>query len=259
MYTKLANKNQLSWLVVLFAICSLFAMTQLTAQATYCLVHVEFVNDTDEKVKVYWEDYHGGETLYKSLRAGRSWGVNTYEGHEWVVRDLDGNFIQAYTVDCHDDTVVIAPAPGEVPPVIEEPPAEGDECECVDGVTQMTIELTHRTSSADRHERVRARVGGLGGDVLFDTYNDGNPYGHNGIYEGESFTIDVNPGDTIAISVQGGNHRHEYVKAEFTADCSLAVGDESGNSYIMFEVIELTDDSETDTCDEEADIIADGD
>lgn len=247
MYTKTINRNHISWLVVLLAVASLFMMTQLTVQATYCSAGLRFVNETDERVQIFWEDYDGDETLYRKLYSGRSWRVNTYENHRWVVRDMDRNFMQAYTAGCHDDTIVIQPAPGELPPS----PAE--ECRlCEEGVTQMTIELTDRADNGDRHERVRARIGDVDGEVLFDTYNDGNPYGHNGIYEGESFTIDVTPGDTIVLTVQGDNHHNETVKATLVADCS-AEGSEGGNSYIMFTVTAaVADNADGEQCEDPA-------
>lgn len=121
---------------------------------------------------------------------------------------------------------------------------------CVHGAAKVTIKLDHRDQHGDRYERIRVRT--LDGMILFDTYDDGNPYGHGGLYVGESFMVHIpNPGDEIVITVQGDNHRHETVKAQFDTDCGLTVGDQDGNSYIKFEVIDIvTDNADQQLCEE---------
>ncbi len=125
-----------------------------------------------------------------------------------------------------------------------EPPV----CEiCVNGYSQITLKISNWSSSRDTSERIRVREGGLGGAVLYDSNNDGNP--NPSIPNGGTFTFNVpNPGSTIVVTVQGANHYYETVKGTFVTDCDLYVNETSGNSYITFKVTELVGDGENGDC-----------
>ena len=114
-----------------------------------------------------------------------------------------------------------------------------EECiPCIDGVERMTLKLTYRTSNGDRDERIRVRVDGLGGQVLYDSWDDGNS--DPGLPVGAEFSFDI-PSNVakIVVTVRGDNHPNEYVKATFYPDCEMQVGDEDGNSYITFKVVSI--------------------
>ena len=117
-------------------------------------------------------------------------------------------------------------------------------CEVCIGVNQLTLKIT-AGANRDPNERIRVRENGLGGAVLYDSYNDGdsNPT----VPTGGSFSFSIpNPGTPIVVTVKGANHPTETVKATFLTDCNQAVGTSDGNSYITFEVTALTQHTEVD-------------
>ena len=130
----------------------------------------------------------------------------------------------------------VPPTATPVPPTAT--PTPGGCAQCVNGVDEVTLKLTYRVSWGDRDERIRVRKDGLGGQVLYDSHNDGNP--DPGLPVGAEFTFSVPDGtNQIVVTVHGNNHPSEYVKASFHPDCDLSAGDWSGNSYIEFEVTDV--------------------
>ena len=108
---------------------------------------------------------------------------------------------------------------------------------CVNGVTNMTLKLTFRTSSGDPNEWIRVRAGGLGGAVLYDSKTDALP--GDGLPVGTVFSFDVPASATqVVVTVQGLNHASETVKSTFSAECNLVIGTENGNTYIKFKVMD---------------------
>ena len=108
---------------------------------------------------------------------------------------------------------------------------------CVNGVSNMTLKLTFRTSSGDRNERIRVRANNLTGAVLYDSFNDANT--SDGLPVGAVFSFDVPASATqVVVTVQGINHPSEYVKSTFSAECNLVIGTENGNDYIKFKVMD---------------------
>ncbi|MGK5441793.1 hypothetical protein ACSNN7_08215 [Micromonospora sp. URMC 105] len=57
---------------------------------------VDFVNDRDGHVVVYWLDHHGQRRRYAVLEAGRSYRQQTYVGHPWVVTDGGGRALACF-------------------------------------------------------------------------------------------------------------------------------------------------------------------
>ncbi len=109
---------------------------------------------------------------------------------------------------------------------------------CAEGVTSMSLRLNWRTSYADTNERIRVRAGGLGGQVLYDTWHDSRS--GNGLPVGAVFSFNVPAWATeIVVTVQGNQHPYEYIKARFSTDCDLNIGTISGNNYISFEVTDV--------------------
>ncbi|MCB1877244.1 MAG: RICIN domain-containing protein, partial [Chromatiales bacterium] len=119
--------------------------------------------------------------------------------------------------------------------------------DCQTAITAMTLKITAGASNRPADERVRVRENGLGGQVLYDSFNDGdsNPT----VPTGGSFSFDIaHPGASIVVTVQGTNHPSEYVKATFGTDCGTEIGDTSGNSYITFKVTAADTDGGTPIC-----------
>lgn len=109
---------------------------------------------------------------------------------------------------------------------------------CKDGVTKMSLMLNWRTPTGDPNERIRVRADGISGAVLFDSWNDSDT-NNQGIPVGASFTFSVPlAAKSVVVTVQGINHSSETLKATFSAECNLAIGQIDGNSYITFKVVD---------------------
>lgn len=67
--------------------------------ATYCQTYIRFANYSNQNIKIYWENYQGQETFYRTLPGGYYYWQHTYYGHKWVVRDEAGNRIKQFTVN----------------------------------------------------------------------------------------------------------------------------------------------------------------
>ena len=51
---------------------------------------IYYENKTNQKVDVFWENFEGGETLYKTLKPEYGYDQQTYVGHKWVIRFKGG-------------------------------------------------------------------------------------------------------------------------------------------------------------------------
>ncbi|WP_088241325.1 hypothetical protein [Calothrix rhizosoleniae] len=69
--------------------------------------NVTFANKSSKKVKVYWLDYSGKRTFYKTLKSGTSYKQQTYVTHPWVVTDTSENCLGVYYPDGQARTVEI--------------------------------------------------------------------------------------------------------------------------------------------------------
>lgn len=46
-------------------------------------------NKTGGDIQVIWLDYDGKEVLYDTLASGKTYNVDTYATHPWVMRDAE--------------------------------------------------------------------------------------------------------------------------------------------------------------------------
>lgn len=56
---------------------------------------VTFVNEREEAVEILWIDSGGRRRSYGRIEAGKSFTQNTYDGHNWLVRDAQGRDLGA--------------------------------------------------------------------------------------------------------------------------------------------------------------------
>ena len=52
-------------------------------------LNVTFKNHSPAAQKIYWVDFNGRLKLYQTLQPGRTYTVNTYRGHMWLVWEWD--------------------------------------------------------------------------------------------------------------------------------------------------------------------------
>jgi hypothetical protein len=64
-------------------------------KSTSCEVaaRLRFENIKPEPVHLFWIYYSGSPVLYKTIKPGEAYQINTYMTHPWVVTDLNGNRI----------------------------------------------------------------------------------------------------------------------------------------------------------------------
>jgi len=117
---------------------------------------------------------------------------------------------------------------------------------CKEGVTNMTLKLDWRTYTGDKYERIRVHADSLTGQLLYDSWNDGNT--DPGLPVGAIFSFNV-PASAkqVVVTVQGKYHTVETIKANFSAECDLTIGTINGNTYIKFKVMDAKFDGDI-TC-----------
>jgi len=108
--------------------------------------------------------------------------------------------------------------------------------QCVDGVSYMTLKLYWRVTTGDPNERIRVHADSMTGAVLYDSLTDSIP--GNGLAVGTEFGFNVPlAAKQVVVTVQGLNHPSETLKATFSAECDLPIGQINGNTYIQFKVV----------------------
>ncbi len=53
---------------------------------------VEFINESDKTVQLFWIDTNGRPRPYSDLAPGQSYSQHTFAGHAWMVKASDGQF-----------------------------------------------------------------------------------------------------------------------------------------------------------------------
>ncbi|GAB6044087.1 VHL beta domain-containing protein [Endothiovibrio diazotrophicus] len=71
---------------------------------------VTFQNDSSATVNVYWINFQGNRTLYKTLTAGASYRQPTYIGHPWVVTDESERCVYLWVPEQSSENVEITDA-----------------------------------------------------------------------------------------------------------------------------------------------------
>ena len=70
-------------------------------------VPIAFQNNSAGIRKVYWLDNNGERQLYRELKPGESYGLETYLTHPWVVTDEHGKAVGLYFPDGQKRTVTL--------------------------------------------------------------------------------------------------------------------------------------------------------
>jgi von Hippel-Lindau disease tumor supressor len=68
---------------------------------------INFVNKSQEQIKVYWLDRQGKRVLYLTLNPGQNGKVKTYLTHPWLVTDSQDNAKDIFFPDSLERTVEI--------------------------------------------------------------------------------------------------------------------------------------------------------
>ncbi|MCB0062903.1 MAG: hypothetical protein KDE19_12345, partial [Caldilineaceae bacterium] len=62
--------------------------------AFFSFCYINFSNQSDHRIKVYWVSNYFGELFYYTLRPGSAYWQFTLGSHQWVVRDDNGNTLR---------------------------------------------------------------------------------------------------------------------------------------------------------------------
>ncbi len=68
----------------------------LKSRINYAETAIFFVNLTEADIAYYWVDYQGKERYYKEIAANSLVCQNTYVGHYWVVKDMNGQNLAVF-------------------------------------------------------------------------------------------------------------------------------------------------------------------
>ncbi len=100
----------------------------------------------------------------------------------------------------------------------------------------MTLKLDWRVTTGDPNERIRVHADSMTGPLLYDSWTDSIP--GDGLAVGTDFGFAVPlSAKQVLVTVQGLNHINETLKATFSAECDLPIGQINGNTYIQFKVV----------------------
>ena len=59
---------------------------------------IQFVNNSNQPVSIYWIDYSGKRVLYAVLQPGQSYVQDTWLSHPWVATNAAGGCLDVFTV-----------------------------------------------------------------------------------------------------------------------------------------------------------------
>jgi hypothetical protein len=68
---------------------------------------IEFVNKSQEEIKVYWLDDQGKRVLYLTLNPGENGEISTYLTHPWLITDSSDNAKDIFFPDSRSRTIEI--------------------------------------------------------------------------------------------------------------------------------------------------------
>lgn len=74
-------------------------------------------NLTNQPLTVYWKDFQCAEQQIEIVAPGSVFYQQTYDGHEWVVRDASGQVVRSFTAQISQPTVVIGTVPFNPQPI----------------------------------------------------------------------------------------------------------------------------------------------
>ena len=68
----------------------------LKSEGAGIVTEIIFVNRTRSDISYYWVDYEGLERFYGVVRPNESVTQSTYDGHVWVVKDMNGDALAVF-------------------------------------------------------------------------------------------------------------------------------------------------------------------
>lgn len=84
--------------------------TTLYASSGSTTTTLEVANSADGPIQLWWIDFSGAEIFYVTIQPGDSAFIFTTEGHNWVLRDEQGNYLELFSAGTN--TVVTYGAEG---------------------------------------------------------------------------------------------------------------------------------------------------
>lgn len=92
------------------------ALQKCSSSGTNQPAVITFVNQTENAVNIFWVNYECKEVSYGSVAAGSSVRQETYDGHEWVLRDVSGNEVARRVASANENIVVtVGETEGDIP------------------------------------------------------------------------------------------------------------------------------------------------
>ncbi len=83
------------------------AQSSLRSKNSNTPAKLTFVNKTPESRTIIWINFNGQLQTYKTLAPGKSWSVNTFLTHPWLVTDGPGNCYGIYLASGGSRTVTL--------------------------------------------------------------------------------------------------------------------------------------------------------
>ena len=72
---------------------------------------VLFVNNTEAEIAYYWVDHEGNEKFYGKIVPGDFVNHQTYVGHIWLIKDVDGNNLAVFRAEIETGRALVSTEP----------------------------------------------------------------------------------------------------------------------------------------------------
>ena len=83
---------------------------QLKSSQSTDATQVEIKNDYAADIKLYWINFAGKRTLYRTLKKGQSYSQSTFVAHSWVMTTVDDQCLAIFVVTGSNQTAAITTA-----------------------------------------------------------------------------------------------------------------------------------------------------
>ncbi|MBG1231751.1 hypothetical protein [Aestuariivirga litoralis] len=78
---------------------------QLHSEQYSIRTHMKFINSSGSTKRIYWINYQGMRQLYSTLSPGRTYRVDTFVTHPWVVTQISGACYGLYLPNKFSQTI----------------------------------------------------------------------------------------------------------------------------------------------------------
>ena len=104
LYSQAQSSNNLNHLSAVYDL--LPCTSQLISTGSGRVINVNFINKSNQKLKLFWMNYSGKSILYKELKPYLSFKQISYEGHIWKIENLNRECMGIYKLNRENGDII---------------------------------------------------------------------------------------------------------------------------------------------------------